>query len=116
MSRTYRKNARWYHQYKGNLYRSCFSGDVSLKGKPKEYEVEPELPWSFHFCQAYVYTEVTVGDTDCLGSPCSGPLKKDFRRIDRARRKAELIKDMKKGPEEVNDNPIISSYDPWDWD
>jgi len=106
MSRTYRKNSRWFYKYQGKFYTSW--DDRTIKGDPRTYE---DYDWRCggHMHGKHFYKEVIVGDSENYHANfCPKEMKKITHRIDRARYKLALLNN--------EDAHIVSSFDPWDWD
>ena len=107
MSRTYRKNSRWFYNYKGEFYSSY--SDRTIKGKYKNYKDydwrKDEALWgaSRHFAV------VLVGESESYSINCPSDVKTMCHRIDRARFKQALLN-------EDDEAYILPSFDPWDWD
>lgn len=109
MSRTYRKNTRWYTKSQGQFY--SWYEDKTVFGTPKNYIIE-------EWIKGGVVTEtkdggnfsqiVTVMDVDNSHRGAGKENKTMYHRIDRARFKQALY---------YNEDAFIrTSADPWDWD
>ena len=117
MSRTYRKNRRWFYKFRGVF---CYSSsNQTIKGKAKNYYEVPykgridtsdEFATAYweHFGVAHFYEEVIVCDSENFTIRRPSDVKKLCRRIDRARAKQSI--------RNGGDGFHKSSYDPWDWD
>ena len=105
MSRTYRKNRRWYYKFRGDFY-NHYGHCRSVKGNPRFYKdindacretFDPAFPCFSPVFGGYFFEEVIAGDGDNL---CSIPsyIKKRKRRLSRRRAKrmldAELFSDI----------------------
>lgn len=122
MSRTYRKSIRYYTKYKGIIYNT--DGDKTLKGKARQYPVE--IPSGFYafdgkfrnsIWDGSIYPcKVLVGDSESHASYVGRPHKSLFHRIDRARQKQALIRDLKGDIEDATDDCGYPAFDPWSWD
>ena len=118
MSRTYRKNERYFYLYKGEYY-SCYKGNRSLKSNLvlKPYRA---LEYQPHFVPCYCSPcsrryDVTVGDGDNYGRGLGGKNKTLLHKIDRSRYRHALNRCI------VRDDydrlyDVKPAYDPWDWD
>jgi hypothetical protein len=113
MSRTYRKNPRWFTKYKGVYYNDykdkTIIGEVR-KIKCSSYPKGPFLKEDYPiiFNGSLHYFEALVGDTDCFPRYNGRNMKKCCQHVDRARYSQALYNH--------NDANIKSSFDPWDYD
>lgn len=118
MSRTFRKNTRYFYLYKGEYY-SQSRGNRSLKSKIKLKTYE-ELPYKPHFVPCYcspctVRHEVKVGDGDNYGLGIGGKNKKALHRLDRARYRNALNNSIVRDDyDRIFD--VKPAFDDWDWD
>jgi len=111
MSRTYRKNACYWRKHGGEIYRTSFQKGVV--GKEKHYSIYDYRDHSVErdnvFDGGLYYVEILVPDRDNWGNGIPVGVKSMCNRIDRARCKNAMIRD-------IDDVYYTSSFDPWDWD
>jgi len=110
MSRTYRKNARYFMKFRGEVYSSY--KDRTVKGKARNYK---EYDWRTAWKNgddltgsARFFEIVLVGDSENYHRSPPKDWKAMCHRIDRRRYKDALRNN--------EDAFIKSSFDPWDWD
>ena len=117
MSRTFRKNRRYFYHANGEFYSSYKNPSMKAHIPLKDYDSLPSFdhPWKIYsYCQIKRFV-VRVCDGDNYGCGIGGSNKSSIHRTDRARYKNRLNTCSK------NDNydnvlHINTSFDPWDWD
>ena len=111
MSRTYRKNRRWFLKFEGDFYNPYT--DKTIKGKSQNYT---KYDWrkgcliidkTLHGANQF-FEIVKVGDSENYSYTPPKGWKTMTHRIDRARYKQALY--------DNEDAYIYSSTDPWNWD
>ena len=111
MSRTYRKNSRWYDKIAGKYY--CHYRDHSVKDK-KGIIFSTNQDWGefrrVFFSASSVYREVLVGDGDCISKLyITREDKRRCHKTDRSRLRCALSKDW--------DDPYYTpAFNAWDYD
>ena len=122
MSRTFRKNRRWFSKVHGEYY-SAFSHNPSMKFPLplKNMEELPGCDTKYYAASrgSYKYSRhiVRVGDGDNYGKGVGKELKQTLNRMDRSRAKHALTRAMKDWTfnYEVMEN-LVPAFNPWDWD
>jgi hypothetical protein len=112
MSRTFRKNSRWYCWYQGKLvnnYKKCRSDHT-----PNTATNDFEDDWLTLCDSAQVRKEIDVGDADNLKSlRLTKKDKQKFRRIDRSRQRNALRRSLE--DDNVTPDDYKPAFDPLDW-
>jgi hypothetical protein len=106
MSRTYRKNTRWFFKVHGLLL-STYK-DRTIKKEFETFE-DDDFSWVGNGWR-HKRMIVTVGDVDNIPRQAGSEIKTMHRRIDRSRYRNALNKDME---DPLN---VVSSFDPWIYD
>jgi hypothetical protein len=111
MSRTYRKNERYFTHYKGEYYNDYFK-NRSMK-IALDLHAWNEIPRNV--CNpASFFRIVKVGDGDNYGHGCGGDNKKAIHRIDRARYRNALNRSILRDDfDRLFD--VKPAYDTYDW-
>jgi hypothetical protein len=110
MSRTYRKNACRWRKFRGEIYRT--TQQKGIVGKEKYYSVYDFWDRTNEidaFEGGKYYVEFLIPDRDNWGNGVPKGVKKMCHRIDRARCKNAMIRD-------IDDVHYSTCFDPWDWD
>jgi hypothetical protein len=110
MSRTYRKHACNWRKHNGEIYRTTLH--KYIVGKEKHYKVY-DFPCHNGSINVFeggkYYARFLVPDRDNWGNGVPSGVKSMCHRIDRARCKNAMIRD-------IDDVYYTSSFDPRDWD
>lgn len=120
MSRTFRKNSRWFSHVNGEIFndfRHSKFKDAKLKNLPDYEEIYGNYGYGYGF--ASVFIEATVPDADCYRRlHYNKDDKRMVHQIDRRRAQAALRK-LLNDPEDFNSGVEIlwnPSFDAWDYD
>ena len=106
MSRTYRKNKRWFRKFKGEFLDIYWRRETYFKKNSCNYRQvgdNEDYPWGASGFDKIVW--VTDSDNWHVAPSC---IKRIYRRMDRARYKQALLND--------EDTNIISAFDSDAWD
>lgn len=116
MSRTYRKQVRYYTKYRGDYYTHSHKGRT-VKTAPRNLKKEEDCRDIIYgygclynaVCSGAIHRfEVLVGDSECYNR-----LPKDIKRICHKKDRARVRQVLYHNPDDVF---IVPSFDPWDWD
>ena len=118
MSRTFRKNVRYFDHYRGEYY-GGYGNSRSMKVNLELKDHNELWDWKKHKtpeCAVAMFRRVVrVCDGDNWGDGMGGRNKKALHRVDRARYRNALVKSiLRDNYDNVFD--VKPAFDPWDWD